>query len=72
MANYFLGAAEVLLKRGQGAVQILKTLKANGENAQISYCPRLGAWLLCSKNVSLAARGPKDLELYSESRFRFA
>lgn len=72
LQNYILGGAELALSKNNGVVQVLKTLKANGENAQISYCKEIKSWIICSKNVSLAARTRKDFALYEDSRFRFA
>eukprot|EP00820_Chromera_velia_P013127 Cvel_23737.t1-p1 / transcript=Cvel_23737.t1 / gene=Cvel_23737 / organism=Chromera_velia_CCMP2878 / gene_product=hypothetical protein / transcript_product=hypothetical protein / location=Cvel_scaffold2483:17945-27689(+) / protein_length=1648 / sequence_SO=supercontig / SO=protein_coding / is_pseudo=false len=43
-------------------IQIYKTEKANGENAQVSFFRPLNAWVCCSKNVSLIARSPSDIE----------
>jgi hypothetical protein len=37
-------------------VEIIKTLKANGENAQVSWNPDVKAWVICSKNVAILAR----------------
>lgn len=45
-------------------INIFKLIKANGENAQISYCKRAGMWVISSKNVCLLAANRKDLELY--------
>ena len=48
--------------------------KANGENAQVSFFPGTGQWVLCSKNVSLLAANASELELpqWSDRRYRFA
>ena len=43
-------------------VEIVKTLKANGENAQISFNSRADAWVIASKNVGLVARKKEDLQ----------
>ena len=51
---------------------IYKTIKANGENAQISFNQETSSWIIGSKNVSLAARTESDLEFYSSLRFNFA
>lgn len=60
---------------------VYQTNKANGENAQISYFERLGAWVVCSKNVSILIRDARDLEVYERipsesegapSRYNFA
>ncbi len=56
MRNYTLGQIHDILSNNQGSVTILKTLKANGENAQISYVPEIQSWSISSKNVCLLAR----------------
>ena len=54
-------------------IEVLKTLKANGENAQISWNPESNMWLIASKNVALAASSVEDLSKYSfKGRFKFA
>eukprot|EP00743_Colponemidia_sp_Colp-15_P003376 GILK01003650.1.p1 GENE.GILK01003650.1~~GILK01003650.1.p1 ORF type:complete len:1015 (+),score=171.34 GILK01003650.1:418-3045(+) len=55
-------------------VEVYKMGKANGENAQVSFCPRLGRWIACSKNVGIAVSTREDLNLdvYSDSRYLFA
>lgn len=50
----------------------MKTLKANGENAQVSYNPEIKAWIIASKNVALIARSKSDIELYHDQRYEFA
>lgn len=53
-------------------VQVFKTLKANGENVQVSWNQELGVWVICSKNVALIAKKREDINLYTDSRFQFA
>ena len=55
-------------------VEVLKTLKANGENVQVSYNKRVQAWVICSKNVGLLAQTREHVngESYVDSRFTFA
>ena len=43
-------------------------VKANGENAQVSYCEDADAWLIASKNVSLLARTKSDIKLYDRAK----
>lgn len=43
-------------------------VKANGENAQVSYCEDADAWLIASKNVSLLARTRSDIKLYEKAK----
>ena len=53
----------------------MKMLKANGENAQISYIKEIECWAISSKNVCLLARSDNDNEIetyYSSDRFHFA
>jgi hypothetical protein len=59
-------------------VEVIKTLKANGENAQISWSDDADCWVIASKNVSLLAEN-KDQVLKKgyytqdrQSRFFFA
>lgn len=49
-----------------------KLLKANGENAQISYTAICDCWIIASKNVCLLAREREDLKRYNEQRYNFA
>lgn len=66
----FGGAQKSLQNKKQAAVY--KCVKANGENAQISWVGNLGAWLIASKNVSLLARTEEDISKYEGERFHFA
>lgn len=45
-------------------IEIIKLMKANGENAQISYSDLLHSWVIASKNVCLCASKRKDLDDY--------
>ena len=42
-------------------VEVITTLKANGENTQISYIPALDAWSIASKNVGMIVRNVDDI-----------
>ena len=46
-------------------IEIIKLMKANGENAQISYFKRYDYWVIASKNVCLLAKNRNDLSQYS-------
>lgn len=73
MRNYTLGPLYDILSNNQGSVTILKTLKANGENAQISFVPEIQSWSISSKNVCLLARQDSDVDQnYNSDRFHFA
>jgi hypothetical protein len=51
----------------------MKTVKANGENAQISFVDEIKAWSISSKNVCLLARDQGDInQNYTADRFHFA
>ena len=45
-------------------IEIIKLMKANGENAQISYIKKFDYWVIASKNVCLLANNRDDLEEY--------
>lgn len=74
MCNYTLGPLNELLTNNHGgSVTILKTLKANGENAQISFVPEIQSWSISSKNVCLLARQDSEIDQnYNSDRFHFA
>ena len=46
-------------------IEIIKLMKANGENAQISYIKSYNYWVIASKNVCLLATDRRDLSKYS-------
>ena len=46
-------------------IEIIKLMKANGENAQISYSKKFNFWVIASKNVCLCAKNRNDLEYYN-------
>ena len=45
-------------------VEIVKTLKINGEMAQISYCKEFDCWTLCSKNVGMVVWKAGEIKMY--------
>lgn len=53
--NIILAGAKKAMLEGH-KVEVVKTLKANGENCQISWNPDADAWIIASKNVALIAR----------------
>lgn len=61
--NLILAEAKITLLEGS-KVEVIKTLKANGENCQISWSPDLNAFVIASKNVSLVASSIEDVDLY--------
>ena len=63
--------AKKALQNGE-EVTVYKLVKANGENAQVSWSEKLRGWVIASKNVGLLAREERDLELYSQDRYYFA
>ena len=66
----FEGVNEALEKGKR--IQLIKTEKVNGENAQVSYHQNLNSWIICSKNVSILARKRDDISLYKGNRYNFA
>lgn len=71
--NYVLAGPLRALLEGH-KVEVLKTLKANGENVQVSWCQAVESWVVCSKNVALVAKTKEhaNSEAYSTPRFSFA
>ncbi|CDW91204.1 UNKNOWN [Stylonychia lemnae] len=53
-------------------VEVFKTLKANGENAQVSYNTEFDVWVVASKNVGIVVRNKEDLAKYHPEHFRFS
>ena len=70
--NYILAPVLKAILDGK-KVEVVKTLKANGENVQVSYNCLTQSWVIASKNVALLARERSDIALYSrQARFVFA
>ena len=69
--NYILAEPLREILKGH-EVEILKTLKANGENVQISWSEAVHAWVICSKNVGLVAETIEDVDYYTADRYTFA
>ena len=53
--NFILGGPLKTILEGS-QVEVLKTMKANGENVQVSWNKDIQAWVICSKNVGLVAQ----------------
>ena len=73
--NYILAPVLKTLAEG-GQVEVLKTLKANGENVQVSYSAETQGWVITSKNVAILIRNRDDIKKYEncsdKGRFGFA
>ena len=61
--NFILADAFKAMLEGS-EVEVLKTLKANGENVQVSWNQDSLSWVICSKNVALIAQTKADVEKY--------
>ena len=64
--NYILAPCLKAIKEGF-KVEVLKTLKANGENVQVSFCKEAQAWVVCSKNVAMLVRSKEDIGAYKQT-----
>ena len=53
-------------------MEVFKTLKANGENAQVSYSAEFDLWVVASKNVGIVIRNKEDLAKHHNEHFKFA
>jgi hypothetical protein len=71
LKSYMLDPVKEALKQGK-TIEVLETLKANGENVQVSWNSDIEAWLIASKNVAIVARSYADIGLYKETRYVFA
>ena len=71
--NYILAGPLRALMEGH-RIEVLKTLKANGENVQVSWNNQVQAWVICSKNVALIAQNREHANSnnYTAPRFAFA
>lgn len=74
LRNFIFSPVVHSLKEGH-YVEVLKTLKVNGENAQISWNAQEGLWCIASKNVGILAKNRQDLQNYpvdGNSRYGYA
>lgn len=73
--NYILAPVLRAIKQGL-RVEVFKTLKANGENVQVSYSKEAKAWVICSKNVAILCNTIEQAEAYKtmpmSDRYSFA
>ena len=55
-------------------VEVLRSVKTNGDNAQISYSADAKAWVIASKYVALLSRSAKDVQDFypEDSRYFIA
>lgn len=78
LKNQILAGAKMAMEKEGCKVEVIKTLKANGENAQISWSEDADCWVIASKNVSLLAETEAqvlDKQNYNpdrQSRYFFA
>mmetsp|Transcript_33045 Transcript_33045/g.40916 ORF Transcript_33045/g.40916 Transcript_33045/m.40916 type:complete len:175 (+) Transcript_33045:675-1199(+) len=48
-------------------VEVIRSLKTNGDGAQVTWSTELSSWVITSQNVSIVARNEKDVKtLYPE------
>ncbi|CDW83198.1 UNKNOWN [Stylonychia lemnae] len=71
LKNYILAGPLRSLLKGH-KIEVVKTLKANGENCQVSFNSEFGQWVIAQKNSGLLARTRKDLEKYDNSIWEYA
>ena len=73
--NYILAPVLKAIAEGD-EVEVFKTLKANGENVQVSYSRETESWVIASKNVGMLVKDRNQIEKYSEgemsNRYAFA
>lgn len=75
LRNYIFGGVTKSINDG-AYVEVLKSLKVNGENAQISWVKEEQVWCIASKNVGILAATHSDLSYYAgddpKDRYYFA
>ena len=71
--NYILAGPLKAILSGH-KIEVLKTLKANGENFQVSWNHTVQAWVVCSKNVALLCQNREQISdsVYANPRYSFA
>lgn len=73
--NYILGPVLKAIAEGD-EVEVFKTLKANGENVQVSYSSETESWVVASKNVGMLVKSREQIKKYtgedSANRYAFA
>jgi hypothetical protein len=58
--NYIMAPVLKAIAEGH-TVEVLKTLKANGENVQVSFSSETQSWVITSKNVAILVRNENDV-----------
>lgn len=72
LKNQILYGAKKFLEEGK-IIEIIKMVKANGENAQISWSEEAMCWVIASKNVCILAETRENVDEYKDQgRFFFA
>lgn len=67
LRNYIFSRPIAELDNG-AYIEVIKSLKANGDNAQISWVKEESMWCIASKNVGILANEVKDLNKYKNSK----
>jgi hypothetical protein len=52
-------------------VEVLRSLKTNGDSAYVSWSEPVDAWVITSQNVSLLARNEKDVKTHYPEQSRY-
>jgi hypothetical protein len=52
-------------------VEVLRSLKTNGDSAYITWCEPLNVWAITSQNVSLLAGNEKDVKTHYPEQSRY-
>ena len=70
LKSIFYPIYKYLSQKNNNSITIYKLLKANGENAQISYNTLIQKWVIASKNVALICFNLKDLYEHYEPLYK--
>ena len=70
LKSIFYPIYKYLSQKNNNEISLYKLLKANGENAQISYNTELNKWVIASKNVALICSNLNDLYEHYEPIYK--
>ena len=70
LKSIFYPIYKYLSQKNNNEISLYKLLKANGENAQISFNSFLNKWIIASKNVSLICTNLNDLYEHYEPCYK--
>lgn len=71
MKDHIFERIQDFYKKNLGTVTLYNTTKANGANAQISFCEKVNAWAIGSKDITIMVRARSDISGYRKERYQY-